>query len=92
MQLISIRCVIGLVVTVLTVYGIETRIEGDKLVFMEVVTVLTVYGIETGGRKILALYRKVVTVLTVYGIETFLTTAVLFIMICRCNSTYRLRY
>ena len=47
MQLISIRCVIGLVVTVLTVYGIETRIEGDKLVFMEVVTVLTVYGIET---------------------------------------------
>ena len=64
------------VATVLTVYGIETKI----LQFQSsgsskfVATVLTVYGIETvasaldsGNKYSLA----VATVLTVYGIETF---------------------
>ena len=34
----------------------------------------------------------VATVLTVYGIETYNRRLKYFLQLCRCNSTYRLRY
>ena len=64
---------IGIVATVLTVYGIETASYfascGQR--FKIVATVLTVYGIETGNtEKLFTCFMDVATVLTVYGIET----------------------
>ena len=69
--MLNIKCSHLLVATVLTVYGIETKILTECSVLFNVATVLTVYGIETLG----TLNRQhsvsgVATVLTVYGIET----------------------
>ena len=61
------------VATVLTVYGIETRLFNLTLIFVFslVATVLTVYGIETIPIHMFQFIKsKVATVLTVYGIET----------------------
>ena len=60
------------VVTVLTVYGIETLIMKYNITpdTTCVVTVLTVYGIETRIEGDKLVFMEVVTVLTVYGIET----------------------
>ena len=64
---------LGLVATVLTVYGIETFCSpaDSTFYYCHVATVLTVYGIETIDLKDRTHNSIVVaTVLTVYGIET----------------------
>ena len=59
------------VATVLTVYGIETALNGARCIpFLQVATVLTVYGIETYQGAYEFDNLRVATVLTVYGIET----------------------
>ena len=60
------------VATVLTVYGIETCLVPDDIMYQfSVATVLTVYGIETHDHCCkLFFHFEVATVLTVYGIET----------------------
>ena len=85
------------VATVLTVYGIETKLDliASLAPCKLVATVLTVYGIETQSKCCLVsrCILMVATVLTVYGIETpppFFNLNCLGIL--SCNSTYRLRY
>ena len=68
----AIKALMLAVATVLTVYGIETGLNGNIVPCWGVATVLTVYGIETLFEYILyqKRYLHVATVLTVYGIET----------------------
>ena len=83
----------ALVAIALTVYGIETVYWHSFWKIYQVATALTVYGIETDKPA----YQEpkdaeVATALTVYGIETFDLHDIYIFYVCRCNSTYRLRY
>ena len=83
------------VATVLTVYGIETPCPLLPLHYhLLVATVLTVYGIETN--------RSLLSFMKTASLQQYLPFTVLKLrhgsamtsagVLCRCNSTYRLRY
>ena len=84
---IIICLIFFLVATVLTVYGIETKLPvvSSLFRFLNVATVLTVYGIETheSPQMLDSILFCVATVLTVYGIET--TTKFRFNLSTICN-------
>ena len=80
-----------LVATVLTVYGIETMIQGLLIVSIKLQQYLPFTVLKPVNCKKLPSSRKVATVLTVYGIET-IDHVIPRSFGESCNSTYRLRY
>ena len=91
----AIKALMLAVATVLTVYGIETGLNGNIVPCWGVATVLTVYGIETwkcdiswgrcrGGRCNSTYRLRYWNTIWIHSLSKKISTC--------CNSTYRLRY